>query len=196
MDVKSVMHPHTKIPRHVPELKHLDVTSGGYIAGTAYTGLCTSLSSVAQGGAGNGRIGDNLQIRGIDFRASQYYQGSSTYQRWILFCWNVDGFVTPPTPSLVLQSVSSSLSVVSAYNSDSVEQGKLNILLDRTLVSSSAGPGAAELNYSQQVDLPVSYESGQVLGTGQLYLLVVTDATLAANAPNYQYWSRIHYVDL
>ncbi len=194
--VQALMHPKALIHKGVPEYKHFDILSGGYIAGVAYTGTVSSVFAPTQGTAGNQRVGDNCQIVGIEFRANQFQQGTSTALRYILFAWNVDSALSVPANIDILQApTTDARSLVSPYNSDSVEQGKLNVLFDRVVTSVAGGPASAHFEVAEKVSLPVVFDAGLTSGTGKLYLYILSDAALTANSPSYQWWLRAYFVD-
>jgi hypothetical protein len=194
--VMDTVVPHDRIPSRQPELKHLDVTSGGYVTGVSYAGAIVSLSDIAAGAAGNQRTGDSVRVRAVDFQLSTYYQGTSTGLRVVVFAWNISSSIGAPTAGQVLQGVGVTPQTLAApYTSDSVEQGRLNILCDEFLPCSSAGPGVARLTMKKEVQLPINYDASATTGAGKIYALFISDAALAANAPNYQYWMRLMYED-
>lgn len=188
--------PHDKVPARAPELKHLDTTSAGYVAGVSYAGSIVSMSDIAAGAAGNQRNGDSVRVRAVDFQVHAYYQGASTGLRVILFAWNISSSIGAPTAGQVLQGVGVTPQTLAApYNSDSVEQGRLFILADEVLPCSSAGPGVARMTLKREVTLPINFDSSATTGAGKLYALFISDAALSSNAPNYQYWTRLMYED-
>jgi hypothetical protein len=190
---RDVLRPRDReIPRF-PELKHLDVNTSGYIGGTTYAGTLTDLTAVTQGAAGNQRTGDSIRIRGITFRASAYHQAGSVQGilRFIVFSFNEDNAASVAG---VLQSSGSSLAVVSPYNSDHVENGALNIIFDKSYAGDSS-PDAFFMEFTKELDLSVHYTAGATTGSGKIWCLVISDAGLATNCANYQWWSRIIFDD-
>lgn len=189
----DVMVPHDKLVRRDPELKHLDVNTSGYIGGVTYAGTITSLSDVVQGGAGNQRVGDALRIRGLDFRCSAYHQAGSVQGtlRFIVFVWNED---STPTTALVLQGTGSAAAAVSPYNSDHVQNGSLNLLADFVYAGDSS-PDAFYKHLVMTLDSQVTFTASSTSGAGKAWILVLSDAGLATNCANYQWWSRLIYSD-
>jgi len=191
---RDVITPHDRLIPRGPELKHLDVNSGGYVAGVTSAGTLTSLTDIVQGVAGNQRTGDAVRIRGLDFRFAAYHQVGSLQGvlRFIVFSYNED---SAPTPALTLQSTGSASAVVSPYYLDHVENGSLNILFDSAYAGDSS-PDAFFYHARRVVNLPVAFVTGTTNGSGKLHLLVISDAGLATNCANYQWWSRIFYDDV
>jgi len=192
--VRDVMTPHDRLVVRSPELKHLDTNSGGYVGGVTYAGTVSSLSDVVQGGAGNQRVGDALRLRGVDFRLTAYHQAGSVQGvfRIILFIWNED---STPTIALVLQGTGSALAAVSPYNEDHVQNGSLNVLLD-TYYAGDSSPDAYSLHFQRVLSSTATYTAGSTAGAGKLWLLVLSDAGLATNCCNYQWWGRLVYDDV
>ncbi len=196
--VQDVLVPRDFIPRRSPELKHLDVTSGGYVLGVSQAGSITHVTPMSQGGAGNQRIGDSVVVRGIDFRLGAYAQGTNnSMTRFTMFTWNMDSTVAAPGVSDIWQGGggATSLTVVAPYNSDRVEAGALGIVFDET-IALRASPDTYSFRFSKPVNFPIAYVAGQLTGTGTLRLAIVSDAALAANACNYQWWCRVYYDDV
>lgn len=191
--MRDVMIPHDKLVRRTPELKHLDVNTSGYIGGVTYAGTITSLSDVVQGGAGNQRVGDALRVRGLDLRVAAYHQVGSLQGglRFLVFFWNED---STPTASLVLQGTGSAASLVSPYNSDHVQNGSLNVVADFVYAGDSS-PDAFFHQVTRVLDSQITYAASSTSGAGKLWMLAISDAGLATNCANYQWWSRMLYDD-
>lgn len=191
-----VPHDVVKVARD-PELKHLDVNSSGYISGVSYAGTITALSAIAQGVAGNQRVGDAAMVRGIDFRAAAYSQGSSQFLRMIVFQWNLDTSIGAPTAGQVLQGVGATAQTIACpYDFTSAEQGRLNIIADFVLEAASSATTPALKVVQKEGRWQVNFTAGSTTAQGQIYVLAISDAALAGNAPVYQWWSRIMYDDL
>jgi len=195
-EISDLLYPRDVAPPRLPELKHFDTTTTSYVAGVTFSGSVTCLSTVGVGTAANQRVGDELTIRAIDFRFSAYTQGSSEFIRLIIFSWNEDDGAVAPTPGTVLQSTGSNMSLLSPYFADAVQAGRLNVVFDKILIASNGGgPSAVTERVSRKLTLPVQFSTGLTTGNGKLYLLVISDSSLAGQAPNYGWWSRIYFDD-
>jgi len=180
-----------------PELKHLDVNSGGYISGVSYAGTITALSAVGQGVAGNQRVGDAISVRGVHIQAAAYAQGSSEFIRFIAFQWNMPSSIGAPTAANVLQNVGVTAQTIACpYDFTSAEQGRLNVLADFTLRAASSASTPDLHRVTWQGELTVNFDAGSTTASGQIYLLAISDAALAANAPVHQWWARLLYDDI
>lgn len=180
-----------------PELKHLDVTTAGYVAGVTYAGNITALSAISQGVGGNQRVGDAVSVRGIEFRMAGYPQGTSTFLRLVLFQWNVPSSLGAPTAANVLQSVGVTAQTIAVpYDFAGAEEGRLNIIADEVVVVQTGATGPFSLMVRRNGQWQVDFDTGAVTASGQIYALVISDAALAGNAPVYQWWSRVLYDDL
>lgn len=194
--MRDALFPRDRIPLREPELKHLDVNSGGYTGGVSYAGVLTALTSVVQGAAGNQRVGDAIRVRGIDFAIAMHAQGSSTGLRVILFAWNVSTSIGAPTIASVLQGAGvTPLAVVAPFDSDSTEQGRLDILFDHYFPCGTS-PSTFSWRFRKSIDQPVVFDTGATTGTGTLRLLILSDAALAANSPDHMWWARVLFEDL
>lgn len=181
---------------HTPELKHYDSNSSGYIAGVTYAGTIVSVSAIAQGTAANQRTGDSIVIRGIDFKINCFQQGTSTGLRFILFAWNVSTGLAAPGISNILQGAGvTPMAIVAPYDADSTEQGRLDIIADIYLPC-GASPSVARAVVQRKLKLPVNFDAGATTGAGTLRLLTVSDAALAGNSPQHEWWCRILYDDV
>jgi hypothetical protein len=191
--VEDVLIPHDKVQNRTPELKHLDTNSGGYIGGITTAGSITSISDIGQGAAGNQRVGDSVCIKGIDLRVAAYHQAGSVQGglRFILFAYNED---TSPSVALILQGTGSAAALVSPYYSDHVQNSGLNILADFVF----AGDSSPDAFYYHRVftgSWPITYNAGTTTGAGKLFLIAISDAGLATNCANFQWWARVVYND-
>jgi hypothetical protein len=192
-DVTDVITPHDKVRQRAPELKHLDTNSGGYIGGITTAGSVTSLCDIVQGVAGNQRTGDSVRVKGVDLRVAAYHQAGSVQGglRFVLFAYNED--VAPGVGS-VIQTTGSAAALVAPYYSDHVENNALNIIADFVY----AGDSSPDAFYYHRVftgNWPISFNAGTTTGAGKLWLICISDAGLATNCANFQWWARVVYDD-
>lgn len=197
-EARDLFAPHDFL-RHVrrPELKHLDVNSSGYVNGVSYAGTVTVLTAIAQGSGGNQRVGDAISVRGIEFRIACYAQNSSEFLRVIVFQWNMPTSLAAPSTGVVIQGAGATPQTIAApYDFTSVEQGRLNVIDDFVLQAAAGASTPAHSMKRHTGSWQVDFDPGATTASGQLYVLVISDAALATNAPVYQWWARILYDDL
>lgn len=177
-----------KVLLNLSEIKYHNTTNTGAVD---YAGMCYDLSAVAQGDTDITRDGDALLPTSLDIGLMINGETHSGVYRLIIFRWfNNDS----PTPSLILNTVSSSYSTVSPYYHDYKQ--KFNILLDRSFKVSNNGNEIEQfkkrlvLAKSKQIQ----YVAGSTTGTNKIWALVISDGVLAGTPDMYLY-TQMKYRD-
>jgi len=171
------------------EPKHFDVLNSG-TAGIAGSGVLY-LSSMAQGSTDITRIGDQINLKSLQFRFDSIYADNTNFMRLIIFQWVGDAVTDVPTINAVLESTPYYLS---PYNWD--QRRKFRILhetwkLDAvTSPRTHLGKGSVGLPIKTQQFLNASTN----IEAGGLFAVFCSDSAAAAH-PAYDLYTRVHYTD-
>jgi len=188
---REFLHPRETLARRRVEVKHFDVDTPA--APIATGGTITKLTTIAQGVAGNQRVGDEAQFTGVSFKGyvRGLAAGGDSVVRVMLFQWNVDDASLPPTVVTVLQAAGSSR----PYNWQSIQDGNIRVLYYHTLdCCPTSGQAVQHFEYIQAVTGQLAYNTGLATGSGQLYVLTICDNNIGA-ANLIQWDTRVIYED-
>lgn len=173
------------------EPKFFDVTNGTAIS---WTGTLAHLTPITQGPAGNQRVGDEIDLIGLDLRWMSTAQAGDTLRIVIFQCY-VD------SPSVAIGSLfqTGDLGAVGAptarYNYQAQRQEELAIFYDQLLpLGVIASPNDTA---DRQVKLPIStrirFDAGTATCVGGLFIALVGQTVGAA--ATVQYTTRVYFID-
>jgi len=168
-------------------------------AHTAGTPTFINLSLIAQGNSQGTRVGNSIKILSEYLKVNVKYLGNSGTSnnmrivRLILFRMN-DYCVATPTIDMILKDGSTAIaSTISPLNEDRLPA--FTVLMDkRVKVNGDSNMEGEQVSLFTKKEWHMTYSGGTAAVTdqarGSLYLLICGDADI-----NYNYWSRLHYVD-
>jgi hypothetical protein len=174
-----------------PEPKFFDAGTGGTIL--TWNGFITSLSLIPQGNGQSQRLGDEVQLLGLELHFSANNPVADT-ARVILV-----QSCTPAALAIADVVDAAGLGVNAApvvrYNYVQQRQRAWNILLDKVIQFGTATVPLAGEDFIKRIPLNsrIRYNAGATLGEGSLYLICI--GTLAAAGANIQAGTRVFYLD-
>lgn len=190
-ELVAFVHPNDRLRPRRTEIKHFDTAIAAAVVTSAST--MNPLSAIAQGVAGNQRVGDEATLRGVTIRYRAW--GNSTpircALRVVVFCWNDDSASLAPSLANVLQNTSQ---LTAPYNWQSVQDGDIRVLADELhQFSSAGGPDTAVRHIELKLSDRLAFNTGVTTGSGQLYCLLWSDQ--ATNGPSIELFARAYYTD-
>lgn len=178
-----------------PEIKYLDLSLSTTNITTS-TGLTIHLTQIAQATAVNSRIGENVQVRWVEFHIEIPYSSSvaavtsdnPTYRVYIVQDLQQVASTSPALSDLVDQPA---LPIVQLFNVS--EQKRFRVLYDSRpqmlQIGTNAGlgannssiiaPGKWQLHLKKRVSIPVEFNSSSAAGIQKngIYFMLATDMT-------------------
>jgi hypothetical protein len=175
------------------ETKVFDTTTTTAITTVINTGLLVNLSAIPQGVTQGQRVGDSVDLEGIELRLSANGNASGMTLRAILFqSLEPSGSVTAGT---ILAALSNVTAPLSAYNFTGVRQEDFKILHDSLhFLGPLTGPSDQQiLHVRQKLRSRIQFDAGASSGTGLLFMLLVSDQP--TTGPILTYAVRVAYAD-
>jgi hypothetical protein len=192
-EAASVYRPKLKRPEmNETSVKYFD--SSKVSSSVTFNGTVTKLTTITQGVGLGQRVGDGVDVIGIELRGTVYVLTAvNTCVRTIIFQWLLDD-TTPPTAAQILQVTGSSMSPASAYLLQSARAGLFGILADWTTEVSGTGDGAKCFRRKfDHLHCDIAFNIALATGMGHLYMLEISD--LNATLPASLWYSRVAFVD-
>jgi hypothetical protein len=193
------------------EVKATIITTGAITVST--TGVLTKMTPIANGIGPAARIGDEAHLRRLRFRYSVTVGATGLLAaadqfntvRIILFKYLIDDTTAPVTGGILTSTVTGNLTLA-PYNLDQRDEYK--IYYDKSVVVYNTpnwngtaitwNHGVGGTVVSGEIEIPIKgkiqYNNGTVLGTGNIYCLLVSDSAFAPN-PTCELVSAIEYTD-
>lgn len=205
----------TPLGRAVQKVLRQLVEAKAYPFGLATTissaGTLQHVSGLAQDATNDGRVGLRVILKFVEFTYSWQVNSADFFNqaRFIVFVWKGDNQNDPPTLASILDDRTSGSVPPTQYLYNWDERQKYRILYDniQQLTASSYGVGPSAANFGVVNSITVTrkpvhcnigseaeYYQGSLTGTGQLYLLLVSDSTIASH-PSLQLAGRLIYED-
>lgn len=179
--------------RQTTELKSYDRTVVSTVVDNV-TGQMLTLTGMAQGVAADGRIGNEVYVKGVLLRFQLIPNAAFNSVRCIVFRWNDKA---TPTAALILQSTSTSTGFLSALLRDSSQS--FQVLYDEIIVVGTDQMNSIE---TRKVYLPkkgsglgqaVWNDAGNIV-KGHIYAFFFSDSA-AIDAPGLKLQGRVHFTD-
>jgi hypothetical protein len=195
-DAMALIHPPIiQIERSLMDVKYFDQTRASTVITSAGAQII-SVTSIAQGVAANNRIGDDLRVLVFSLKGTVIgnVTAVSGVYRIIVFQYG-DNNVAPPVVSTVLTNTGSPTDYPNTtYNAVGIRQQLFSILADlRFALNQTGGPGAHTFEIEKKFSLSIAYNLAATTGTGNIYVLEVSDA--AVNGPSASYVTRVGFTD-
>lgn len=164
----------------------------GFLAtSTTNLGVVFDLTQVSQGLVDTGRVGDQIKLS--SFRANALFRASTAVGQCIRIIFFQYGDEATPTRTDILQNDTAGYTHMSTLNHDSLRQGKLIPILDRTIVMDGDDPVAkVDFNFLLK-RRKVNYVNGTNDGNNKLYMYVCTDQI--SSTPTIEFYGKLNFTD-
>lgn len=181
----------------VAERKNVDSNQGGGIdsVGTLYS---MGLDGLAQGAGNLARLGNEITIRSISYKAELIVGDATNKIRCILFQWLAESASLTVLNNVIFNNSIAGFTTLSSYAKE--YSGKFKILDDRLISLNTVN--RPNITFEVMVNkgfMPSIRYNSQVAGNlvvkGAIYLLVLSDSNLAPN-PTIGFESRITFTDV
>lgn len=186
------------------EKKYFDASTSGLTV--TYAGAILDLCNIGQGITDKLRLGDEVDGVKVDFRMNCHAYASATplsdptnTVRLVFFVWKNDATVASPTIAKLFQYNSfadTSLSLLSPYNSDSLDNDSFTILSD-TLHQVDKSRG---FSIHKKINLrgrKIKFTGTATTGADHIMVAILADdAGVTAPYPIASIYNRFTYVDL
>lgn len=158
------------------------------------TGTIVDCCAIPQAAGNGSRIGNNIELKKIEFRYS-YAAGDATQVcRLILFQWKNDSGPDPPSVAEIIQDLTNN-PWLGDYRYD--ERTEFNILYDRLHFLDSTGNGAGGAHVivnPKKMKKEVPFNNALTSGNNKIYLLYISDSNALPN-PTFNIYGTITYTD-
>jgi hypothetical protein len=186
-----------KVINKTAEQKYLDTTNAAGIYTTFdINGVIRNLTQVVQGDTDSNRNGDEIRCRRLDLNVSSYIGDEFQNCRLILFRWNQDGSVAGPVFTDILPATVGIESPLALPYYDNIRSKKVEILFDEHYVHDVAHEIRIISKSFGLADKHISFTAGSTNGVGELYFLILNDHIAAGTRPNFNFFSRLYFVDV
>lgn len=170
------------------EYKHLNILD---TSTASYNGYFAQINNCLQGTTDSNRIGDSIKCQNLTLRATMTRAGSTDSKVRCLVIWDKQAKTT--SASDVLEQTGNSYAPLSPKNYDKRFQTK--VLFDRTVILTSNDP-QREIDVVIPIDQHTQYVgASNVVNTGFLGLIFISDQVAGATAPAIQYYARMTFTD-
>jgi hypothetical protein len=194
--IQTLFRPHSvQFATGEVEPKHFD--AGGVFQALSWNGTITQIGNPAQGVTVNTRVGDEIDVRGVELRFHETLSLANVpdVMRIIIVQINEDSSLVVPSTVLESGDLGTALAPSARYNFQATRQELLNILYDAVI---PIGNGNIPLvDTARQVMLPcntrVRFDPASQAAVGGIFLLYLGSTNAAGAEINFS--TRVHYVD-
>jgi hypothetical protein len=177
------------------EPKHFD--AGGVFQALSWNGTIVPIGDPAQGVSVIQRIGDEIDVRGIELRYHETLSLANVpdVMRLIIVQINEDSSLVVPSTVLESGDLGTALAPSARYNFQASRQELLNVLYDEVI---AIGSGASFVeNTARQIFIPcntrVRFDPASQAAVGGIFFLYLGSTNAAGGEINFS--TRVHYVD-
>lgn len=198
-----------KIARNVltrkTEKHYYDVNNTGLVSSS---GSIIPLSGLSAGTSDQQRIGDNIEVTSLNVRMQWYYGDETNICRCIVFQW-LNSDATAPVPNQIIQS-----DILGFVGAPSGQYSKDNCgynwvpLVDKTITLAGVSPNSISQSSVKLMEMTITnkdlkkgkrtphlqYLGGGTTGTGMLYMLLISDSTVAFPHPTVYWDARLRFL--
>lgn len=148
------------------------------------SGIILDLTNILQGDSDFTRDGDQLNL--LQWRLTSHIINADNTNavRMIVFRWNVSTSYRVPVVSDILSFAGYPLACIpdADYVFDNKRAKQFSVLYDTILGLGNAGPNIiCKMKKSYVNGLPINYEASGGVGTGKLFMLLVSDSNVVAH---------------
>lgn len=194
------------------ETKRISLHSNGTIA---VTGTLTLISNIAQGVTNITRVGEYVRLKRlllnwrVNAPSGGLFTAADNYNnvRIVVFRWKLSDAAVSPAIGNILEPTATD-PTVALYNFDQAE--RFQVLYDKRVtvfntavyngsgIDTRPGPDHSKVNekpiYVGLNNMPIEFEGNTATGTGQIYLLMVSDSAFSPH-PAVAVEAAIEYID-
>lgn len=161
-------------------------------------GSVVALSNVPQGSDDQSRDGEQIRLLKSTMRLIFKNVDNTNFLRVLIVRWMDNTNLALPTIPQVLQgSASLAPGILSDYNYDNKRAKQFQVLYDKVLTASNAGPAILfKYDKTYYPTIPINFTdlNAQNHGTGKLYLMLLSDSATTAH-PTFDMFHRLVFHD-